>query len=161
VTTKTLKGKIKSIIKRILYDEDYHDKVKRIIHENGGNKIVFVGNRRDVPHIMAALDVIVFPSTVPHAALPIAEAGAMARPVIASRWGKSDEPDESVVDGVTGILVPPGDSEALAKAIVKILTSPELARKMGEEGYKRAKKLFDAHENVAKVMNIYNEILGI
>ena len=161
-STKTLKGKIKLVINKILHKQSYHSKVKRMITEHEiDDNVVLVGYRRDVPNIMAGLDVIVFPSTVPHAALPIAEAGAMAKPVIASNWGKPEEPGESVVDGVTGILVPPGNTEALAEAIVKILTYPELARKMGEEGYKRARELFDARKNVAKIMQVYDEILGI
>jgi glycosyltransferase involved in cell wall biosynthesis len=155
----TFLGKIKFTVGQFLYKKyyGYVDRIEELISEDNKNKILIAGNRHDVPRIMAGIDLVVFPSTLPHSALPIMEAGAMAKPVVASKWG---EHDELVLNGITGLLVTPGNSEDLAKAIVEIVDSPERARKMGEEGYKRAKKLFNADKNIVDLMRIYDEILG-
>ena len=115
-----------------------------------------VGFRGDVEHLIAASDLIVFPSTAPHFARPIIEAGAMAKPVVASRLGGVEE---VVADGQTGLLVPPNDPEALAEAMVRILTDEDLATDMGEKGYKQARRLFNAQRNVRQVASVYERLL--
>jgi glycosyltransferase involved in cell wall biosynthesis len=117
----------------------------------------FAGVRRDVPEFIAALDVLVFPSTVPHFARPIIEAGAMARPVIGSNL---DGVRELIVDGETGLLVPVNDPEALADAILKILNDPERGRAMGEAGYYQARAKFDAERNVLDILAVYDEVVS-
>ena len=74
--------------------------------------------RPDPERLNAAADLVVFPSTLPHFARPVIEAGAMAVPVVASRLGGVEE---LVEDGMTGILVPPGDPAALGDAIARVL----------------------------------------
>ena len=81
----------------------------------------------------------------------------MARPVVASNLGG---PDELVVHGETGLLVPHGDPQALANAIVEILSHSEDARAMGEAGYERARHLYSAETNAAQTFAIYEELLG-
>ena len=153
----TLKARIKKKIKKITLQENYNAKIKKAITGNLNGRIKFIGNRQDIPQIMAGLDLIVFPSIMPHSALPIIEAGAMAKPTVASNWG---ETAEQVVNGVTGFLVVPEDLKALSQAIIEILSNPELARSMGDEGYKRARELFDIKRNVKKVVKIYNDLLN-
>ncbi|NOY06822.1 MAG: glycosyltransferase family 4 protein [Chlorobi bacterium] len=115
-------------------------------------RIVFTGNvSRVVPYIAAA-DLVCFPSTVPHFARPIIEAAAMARPVVASDLGG---PRELVVPGKTGLLVEPGNPDALAEAITAILEKPEVASAMGEEGCRFAREHFDAAKNIQLIMDIY------
>ncbi len=117
----------------------------------------FVGVRQDVPQLLAGCDLLVFPSVVPHFARPIIEAGAMAKPVVASDLGG---PDELVVQGETGLLVPASDPDALAEAIVEVLSNPARARRMGEAGYERARRLYDAEINGAQTFAVYEELLG-
>lgn len=148
---------IKTFIKKIIFSRDnYSDKVFSLINQNN-NYIQFVGDRRDIPQIMAGLDLIVFPSTASHSALPVIEAGAMAKPVVASNFG---ETAEEVVHQKTGILVEPGNPVALSKAIIEILNDSELASKMGEAGYLRAKQLFDINKNIKMVEKFYERILN-
>ncbi len=80
----------------------------------------------------------------------------MAKPVVASRLGG---PMELVVEGETGLLVPPGDPLALTEAIVALLRDPERARAMGEAGYARAKECFDAVKNARATFELYDELL--
>ncbi len=114
-------------------------------------RVRFLEARWEVGDILKMFDLLVFPSTVPHFARPLIEAGFLRKPVVASRVGG---PDEIVVDGETGFLVPPGDPRALAAAVVEILKNPGLARRFGEAGFRRATELFHSKENIPKLLNI-------
>jgi glycosyltransferase involved in cell wall biosynthesis len=117
----------------------------------------FVGMRMDVPELLAAADVLVWPATVSHFARPIIEAGAMSRPVVAADFPASRE---IVLDGETGLLVPPRDPRALAEGILRVLRDRDLARRMGEAGYRLARDRYDAPRAVAAIMDIYDEVLA-
>jgi glycosyltransferase involved in cell wall biosynthesis len=132
---------------------DHVLKLSKPLHPKG---LELVGVVKDVPSLLAQADLLVFPSTEPHFARPIIEAGAMAMPVVAS---DIEGPRELVEPGVTGLLAPPGDAEALAKAIVAILSDDRMARVMGEAGYQRAQRLFNAHTNAQATFAIYEQLL--
>ena len=100
---------------------------------------IVIGPQTDIPKWIAACDMLVFPSVVPHFARPIIEAGAMAKPVIASNL---EGMKEIVIDGDTGILVPPNNPKALARAINQLANDEDLSITMGEAGYQRIKKYF-------------------
>jgi glycosyltransferase involved in cell wall biosynthesis len=112
--------------------------------------------RSDVPELLAACDVLVFPSVEPHFARPVIEAGAMRKPVVASRIGGVSE---LVEDGITGFLCPPGDANELAGKLIRILSDQTLAENMGTAGYRRAHQHFDAAKNIQAIQNVYNELL--
>jgi glycosyltransferase involved in cell wall biosynthesis len=136
---------------------DAYDRLVLAAAEPLGASVRFVGVRADVPALLAASDVVAFPSTVPHFARPVIEAGAMARPVVASRLGG---PLELVEDGVTGLLVSPGDLESLASALARLLSDPEHAARLGEAGYRRARADFEAEANARRTFAVYAEVLG-
>lgn len=111
----------------------------------------------DVEQLIAAADLVVFPSVAPHFARPVIEAGAMAKPVVASRIGGVEE---LVLHGETGLLVPPGDAAALAEALLTVLMAEDLATRLGEAGYQQARQRFDAQLNVRRTVAIYERLLG-
>ncbi|MEM4406495.1 MAG: glycosyltransferase family 4 protein [Candidatus Methanomethylicaceae archaeon] len=119
------------------------------------DNLILLPWRSDVERLIAACDVVVFPSIEPHFARPVIEAGTMGKPVVASRIGGVEE---LVDDGVTGILVTPGDHVALADALVRVLSDEGLARRMGEEGRKRALERYSM-KNVKRVEEIYERLL--
>jgi glycosyltransferase involved in cell wall biosynthesis len=113
---------------------------------------------RDVPSLLAVSDVVVFPSVEPHFARPVMEAAAMARPVVASDIGGVNE---IVEDGVTGVLVPPGDAAALAGALARVLRDEDgSVAPMGERAYQAARQLFDATENARRTIAVYDRLLA-
>jgi glycosyltransferase involved in cell wall biosynthesis len=114
-------------------------------------------HRPDPERLMAAADLVVFPSTVPHFARPVIEAGAMATPVVASRLGGVEE---LVDDGRTGLLVAPRDPAALAEAMVRVLTDPGLASALGEAGHEASLRRFAREPIVAQVLDVYARVLG-
>jgi glycosyltransferase involved in cell wall biosynthesis len=67
---------------------------------------------------------------------------------------------EEVVPGVTGLLVPVRNSQALAEAMVQVLGNPELARRMGQEGRDRAVALFDERLVVDRQLQVYRELVA-
>ena len=95
----------------------------------------FLGWRPDVASVIEACDIFCLPSLNEGMGKAIVEAMAMGKPVIASDVGGI--PD-LVVPGENGILVPPGDSDALAEAILNLRDHPEMRVRMGEEGRKKA-----------------------
>lgn len=120
------------------------------------DRLRFVGVKADVTPLLAAADVLVFPATVPHFGRPLVEAAAMGVPAIASALGSAPE---LVVDGVTGLLVPPSDPGALARAILEVLSNPERADEMGQAGYVRARRLFDADTNARATFDVYESLV--
>lgn len=111
--------------------------------------------RRDVERLLAASDILVFPSIAPHFGRPVIEAGAMGKPVVASRIGGVEE---LVEDGKTGLLVPPGDAVALTDALHRLLIDPATAKRMGESGHTRAYSLYNADVNAERTIATYDRI---
>lgn len=146
---------IKELAKQILGTDAYARSVAQALSKVPG-RVILTGVRNDVPQILAASDILVFPSTVPHFARPVIEAAAMAKPAVASDLGG---PQELIVHQQTGLLVPPGDPDALAQGILTLLSDRALAQAMGEAAYRRAREHFDAAHNAAKTMAIYEEVL--
>jgi glycosyltransferase involved in cell wall biosynthesis len=102
-------------------------------------------------------NVLVLPSLSESFGMVLLEAMACKKPVIGSNVGGIPY----VIDNdQNGLLVPPKDPQALADAIIKILTNPQLAKKMGEEGYEKVMKNFtwEKQINTTKEL-IENEFL--
>jgi glycosyltransferase involved in cell wall biosynthesis len=130
----------------------------RLIAEHGlEDRVRFIGMRQDVPQLLAASTVLVWPATVSHFARPIMEAGAMARPVVASDFPSSRE---IVNGGETGLLAPAHDAKAFAQAIVHLLDNSDKARQMGEHAYTLAKQRYDARTNAAATFAVYDQVLA-
>ena len=94
-----------------------------------GPKTFFLGDRRDISSILAALDVVVSPSRSESLSNAILEAMAAGRPVVATRVGGNAE---LVREQETGLLIAPEDEHALADALKALLAAPNLAQKWGE-----------------------------
>jgi glycosyltransferase involved in cell wall biosynthesis len=84
--------------------------------------------------------------------LVVLEAMAQARPVVATAVGGTPE---LVVDGETGMLVPPGNVDALADALRALLDDPARAARMGEAGRERVLATFSAAATVERVLGLY------
>lgn len=123
-------------------------------HARPGARVIFTGRRDDVPAVTAALDVAVLPSYREAQGLVILEAMALSRPVVASNVGGIPE---MIEDGVTGLLVPPHDSEALAAAIVRLLTDHPLADTIARAGRAQAHARFCIERMVSAIQDVYEE----
>ena len=115
----------------------------------------FLGLRTDIPEILSIIDIFILPSIIEGFGLAIAEAMAAGKPVVASNV---DGIKEVVEDGVTGILVPPQNTEALANAILYLLNNPRKAVAMGKAGRKRVKQLFTVEKMVSRWDELYQHL---
>ena len=117
-------------------------------------RVVFTGRREDVPAVTAALDIAVLPSYREAQGLSVLEAMALSRPVVASAVGGIPE---MIEDGVSGLLVPPHDCEALAAAIVRLLTDHPLADTLARRGHDVVHERFCIELMVKSVSDLYDE----
>ncbi|MCX5886611.1 MAG: glycosyltransferase, partial [Proteobacteria bacterium] len=109
------------------------------------------------PEILSLLDVFILPSLAEGLGRSLLEAMAAGRAIVASRVGGIPE---AVEDGKTGILVPPQDAQALARAIAFLLDNPEQTREMGQAGRRRAEQLFDEKKMIDRICSLYEELLN-
>jgi glycosyltransferase involved in cell wall biosynthesis len=112
----------------------------------------FTGYRTDIPAVISAMDVVVCPSMEESACYAAVEALLMRKAVVASNVGGL--PD-TVLDGETGLLVPPGDPGALAAAVANFLSHPAWRLKMGNRGREHCLRRFDRKATVNEVESIY------
>lgn len=119
-------------------------------------RVTLLGLRDDVPDLLACCDLLVLPSLSEGFGVAVLEAMAAGKPVVASAIGGVDE---VVLDGETGILVPPGDPGALAGAIHRVLADPALARRFGQAGRARAQE-FSLEKMVERTASLYEEVLS-
>jgi len=94
----------------------------------GNVRVQFLGHRDDTHRLLVACDLLVLPSLFEGLPVSVLEAMAASKPVVATRIPGTEE---AVVDGDTGLLVPPADPPALARAITALLVDPALARRLG------------------------------
>ena len=116
----------------------------------------FLGKRDDVAECVAAMDVFVLPSLNEGMGRALVEAMAAGRPVVASRVGGVPT---VVEDRVTGLLVPPGDAEALAAAIQLLLDRPAWARELGAAAAKQIGDRFSEAAMIRSIESLYEEAL--
>ena len=120
-----------------------------------GLAIQFLGLRRDVPDLMAAMDLCVVPSLNEGMGRVVIEAAAAGTPVVASRVG--GVPDV-VRDGETGLLVPPGDSKAIAAACSMLLNDSERRRRMALAARAHAAS-YSLDHMVARIEVLYETLI--
>ncbi len=120
-------------------------------------RVQFLGFRRDVPALLRAMDVFLLSSRMEGMALTLIEAMASGLPVIATDVGGSRE---VVADEVTGRIVPPGDADALARALRALLAGPALRLAIGSAGRRVAEARFSAERMARDYAVLYDEILS-
>lgn len=131
--------------------------LKDQVHRLGLEKRVhFLGLRQDIPRILAMLDVFVLPSLSEGLSMAILEAMIAGKPVVATQVGGNPE---LVLNGKTGFLVPPRDSQALASSLVTLLTTKALAAQFAEKGKCRAEGQFSLETMVRAYQALYDECL--
>jgi glycosyltransferase involved in cell wall biosynthesis len=121
------------------------------------DRVLFLGSRPDTVELMAAFDVFVLPSVVEGMSNALLEAMAVGRPVVATDVGGNPE---VVVDGSTGLIVPPGDAERLAASIRKLLEAPELAVDMGAAGRQRVLEHYQIDVMTRRIEELYDSLLA-
>jgi glycosyltransferase involved in cell wall biosynthesis len=124
---------------------------------NLGDCVILPGTRRDVPEILALLDLFVLSSLWEGLPIALLEAMAAGLPVVATAVGGVPE---GVDDGTTGLLVPPRDPDALADAMMRLLHTRDLRHRMGRAGQERVRKHFSVERMVKDIDRLYQQLLA-
>lgn len=117
--------------------------------------VLLAGFRPDVLSLHKAFDVFVMSSVTEGLGTSLLDAMACEKPVIATMTGGIPE---VVLDGETGILVPPRDHAAMADAIVKLLSDRDLREQMGRAGLTRVRRKFSADRMVQHTLRVYQRV---
>lgn len=121
------------------------------------DRVVFIGWRYDIERFMAAADILVHTAIYEPLGMQVAEAGACGKPAVVTRVGGMPE---IIVDGETGLVVPPEEPTALAEAIIRLIRNPEEARLMGGKAQIRVKSIFSLDAVAESFLKIVDDTLG-
>lgn len=118
----------------------------------------FAGLRDDIDRLLRAIDVFVLSSaTVECFPISLLEAMACARPAVCTTVGGIPE---MIIDGETGYLVPPKDPHALAARLLRLLSDPQSAHRMGLAARARVESKFDLNRSVAKAQQAIESVVN-
>jgi glycosyltransferase involved in cell wall biosynthesis len=138
-------------------EEHYRPEVEALAGKlNIGDRIIFTGQREDVPRILQEVDIVVHPSLTEGLSNVILEAMAAGIPVVATRAGGNSE---LVDDGRSGFLVPVRDAVQIANAVTRLLDQPEMARAFGERARQRVIDEFALNRMLSKTEALYLRLL--
>ena len=130
---------------------------KELSRHGYGTNFIFTGFRSDIPQIIAALDVSVISSKRGEGLTgSVVEAMAMAKPVVSTAVAGNPE---FVHDRETGMLVKPGNVQAMADAMLYLLDNPDEAAAMGRRGFEFAKDKIDNRRRSEHFVDIYRGIM--
>jgi glycosyltransferase involved in cell wall biosynthesis len=140
-------------------DRGFGEELRRLIAARGLERhVVFTGYQRHPADFQMMFDVVVHASVTPEPfGRVVLEAMACKKPFIGSRAGAIPE---IVEEGRTGLTFPPGDHEALAAAIARVIGDREEAGRMGERGYERLVSQFHIDRNTAATEEVYARLLS-
>ncbi len=153
----TIVGEVKFAGANTRFDNrGYLAELHRLVEDLGlAGAVEFVGEREDVPEIMAHADVVLVPSIEEPFGRTVAEAMAVGTPVVATTVGG---PAEVIEDGTTGLLAPPGDPLAWSEAISRILEHPDWSLEMARRGGEVARRRFTTQRHAAAMMELYRSV---
>jgi glycosyltransferase involved in cell wall biosynthesis len=142
----------------ILGEGELREPLERHVREHHLEKHVLLpGFRTDVIGCIRGFDVFVMSSVTEGLGTSLLDAMACAKPIVATTAGGIPE---VVVDGETGILVPPRDHQAMARAIVRLLADDALRSRMGSAGLARVRQRFTVERMVAETAAVYRLVAG-
>lgn len=120
-------------------------------------QVKFLGyvSESDLVSLYHEASALVHPAITEGFGLVLLEAMLLGTPVIAAA---ADGPSELIKDGQTGLIVPTGDSDSLAKAIIRLLNTPDLAKTLSDQGMATAEQ-FSVEKMVAATVNVYRSLV--
>ena len=139
-------------------EDELRERVKKEIESlDLRDKVILLGFREDVPELLRILDVFVLSSISEGLSIATIEAMAAGVPVVVT---KSGGPQEVVVEGKTGFLVPPKDERSLAEKTLLFLKNEKLATSMGREAQVQVRTKFSIDMMIRNYQAVYQECLG-
>ncbi|MBW3496779.1 glycosyltransferase family 4 protein [Bacillus sp. FDAARGOS_1420] len=142
----------------IVGNGDHQAELKTQSKVNGLDKdILFFGKRDDIPYLLANSDIFVLPSLLENQSLSVIEAQILGKAIIVTDAGGLPE---MVEDGVTGLIIPTGDSKALCKKLNLLLKDGIYRQKLGGNAKKWGMTYWSIDDNVKKLINVYHSAIS-
>lgn len=135
-------------------ESEYADKIKQLAKNYELRNLVFTGYREDIPEVLSAMDIFVFPSHSEAFGIALVEAMAMKKPSVCSN---AEGVLDIAVDGETSFLFENKNAEDLKAKLKLLIDSKETRRKFGESARRRVVENFDIQIVTGKVLKIYQE----
>jgi glycosyltransferase involved in cell wall biosynthesis len=152
-----VKQEVKNVHLYLAGDGPYKTEIEKMIkHKKLDEYITFLGHLNDLTDIRSKCHVALMCSRAEAFGLVTVEAMMAGMPVIGAASGGTVE---IIKDGVTGLLYIPKDEKSLSEKMMHFIQNPDDIKKMGLEGYKRAKKLFTSEKNAEEIIKLYNQVL--
>jgi glycosyltransferase involved in cell wall biosynthesis len=130
---------------------------QRVAAAGLGDHVQFAGFRKDLPDLLPCLELLVHPALKEGLGVSLLQSASAGVPIVASDAGGMPE---AVHHGFNGLLVPPGDAQALHAAVASLLRDRELARHMGLAGKKLMRTEFSVTAMVEGNLAVYSELLA-
>jgi glycosyltransferase involved in cell wall biosynthesis len=138
-------------------DGELKDELQQQVQQAGlSANIHFLGIRDDVPHLLAAVDLFVLPSLWEGLSVALLEGMAAGKPMVATAVSGTIQ---AMTHGKTGLMVPPRDSQALADAILQLLSNPTQAQAMGQAAKQHVAMNFSAQKQADEHLALYRQLL--
>ena len=138
-------------------ENDYSDTIKKLASDYQLNNLIFTGYRSDMPEILSAFDIFVFPSHAESFGLALAEALAMGKPSVCSN---AEGILDIAIDNETSLLFENKNSEDLLSKISLLIDSLELRKRFSTASRKRAVEHFDLEKLTDRVVEIYDSAVS-
>jgi L-malate glycosyltransferase len=138
-------------------DPDYRDHLEDLISQfNLGQAVHLLGSRSDVGDLLRLFDIYALPSHSEGTSLALLEAMAAEKPIVATAVGGTPY---VIKDGESGLLVPPGDHQALASTVCTLLSDRSFATRLGRSAARIAAETYDLQHMVDRYVNLYDEVI--
>lgn len=138
-------------------DPEYLSELERLAQDTGvADRMKFLGHVENIPGFLKTIDLLVHTTDREPFGRVLIEAMAARLPVVAFNSGGAAE---IILNGETGVLIPPGNLEAMADAVSRLMDDPLLRRRMGETGRKRVEKHYTLERHCLAVITLYAEVV--
>ena len=137
-------------------ENEYAEKIKMLASEFKLNNLYFIGYRTDIPEVLAALDIFVFPSHAEAFGIALIEAMSMSKPSVCSG---SDGVLDIAFDNQTSYLFKVKDAEDLKNKLEKLIIDSKQREKFGTAARKRVLELFDLEKVTNKTILLYKKLI--
>jgi glycosyltransferase involved in cell wall biosynthesis len=137
-------------------EDEYANSIKQLAENYDLKNISFVGFRSDIPDVLAAMDIFVFPSHAESFGIALIEAMAMFKPSVCS---DSEGVLDIAVDSETSYLFKVKDGNDLTKKLIQLIRDPEKRNSYGNNARKRVADLFDLEKVTDQIINVYSKLI--
>ena len=149
-------GRMPDVTVVIAGEGDERDSLDELLRRRGlGDRVLLLGFRSDVPDLLAAADVVVFPSRFEGSPLSVIECMATGAAIVATRVGGVPE---LLDDGAHALLVPPENPAELVEAVLRVVREPELGAELGAHARERQQAEFGIEAMLDRLYELYAEL---